>query len=65
MILQFGRQKHQRKDQRETIGLDPERIIQRFSLGRELQLFIDPALGCRNDVDTENILQRPAGFHRI
>jgi hypothetical protein len=65
MILQFGRQKDQRKNQRETVGLDPQRIIQLFGLGRQLQLVLDAALGGRDDVDAENILERPARFHRI
>jgi hypothetical protein len=45
VILQPGSEEDQREDQRKTVGLDPQRIVQPFGLGRQPQLVLDAALG--------------------
>ena len=65
VILQLRGETDQREDERETVGLDPQGIIHFFSLARQFELVIDTALGGSDDVDAENVFQRPARLDRI
>ena len=65
VILQAAGQEDQREDQRETVRLEPQAVVHFLGLDRQLEAFFNTPAGGGNNIDAENVLERPARLQRI
>jgi hypothetical protein len=65
MIDQAGGQEADREHQREALRSQPQPFVDLFGLARQFQPCLDAALGGGDDVDSQHVFERPAGFQRI